>query len=220
MKLLILLCLIATSCLSEVPPSPAVRQAVETCSLSPVGSDNRVVRWGTPPSVSVWSDDASAEPIVQAAVGILADALKPAKFGITLMAPRTAQAHIRFVFCRRDVFPQTLKQHNAIPVGGRNWGWYRWWDANRQLERMVIVMSYEQGDAAKASSSVLQALFLALGPSNWMPLPKPADPTAPTLHEAGDLSALDKQFLAFFYAHLHINDKAFEVRRAFDKSWK
>jgi hypothetical protein len=215
-----LLFFFALPALAQFPASPALRKAVSACSVSEINGDERVVRWSTPPSVSVWSEDSTVARLVEDAVTQLNTALKPARFGISLMAPNSSAAQIRLVFCRRDVFPQTLKQHGAIPFGERNWGWYRWWDENRKLSKIVIVMSYEQGETLNAKQNILQALFVSLGPPHWLPLPNDPKSAEWKAFDEGKLTSLETQFLPFFYAHLHANDREFEVRRAFDKFWR
>lgn len=214
------LVLLAAHAFGATPPSKALRDCVVESALSTVGTEKIVLKWRAPPSVSVWAAEPEAHEIVAAAVRELQEPLALAKFGISLMAPKTETANIRFIFCSRDVFPQTIKQHDAQPVGDRDWGWYRWWDANRTIYKTVIVMSYEQGSQDTARRRVLRALYFALGPFGRMPVIRTGMAEAKAALLAGKLTTLDREFLIFFYRYLETDTRAVHVRRVFDKHWR
>ena len=221
--LLILFACLPFYCIAQTPAQTAALRkfAEDVCLKKMSGNDQRVVRYTTSPAISLYNEsDPAAKDIFDAAVAEVNEALAPASFALSPSPPRNAEAPIRFVYCTRNQFVQTCKNHHVTPEGTRNWISWFWLDQYHRIERSLVIITFNPAKPEDVARSTRQALMLAIGFGNFTSQPVPSVLSSSSAERAKILTDYDRSMVSFFYSALQPGQKAFEVRRAFDQYWK
>ncbi|MEL6347512.1 MAG: DUF2927 domain-containing protein [Myxococcota bacterium] len=184
---------------------------------------SRIVRWVTPPQLSVIGGTPRHREMVAQVADELSGLLDTAA-GLRIdRVADPAKADMRLYFAPLDELPAIAEREGFSYIPGNLGLFWVFWDGKGQIDHAIILIAEDRiRDDAMMAHFLLEEMTQSLGLMNDSPLfPQSVFyETHQAIGTATRLPPLDQRTVMLLYGHVRPNARACEVRRAYRRHWR